>query len=149
MIRVKIPGGLLSAVQLRTLGHVADFYADGIAHITTRQDIQFHWVKLESVPDVMRELAKSGLTTREACGNTVRNIVGSPFAGVSADEAFDVTPHILTLSNHLIRNQLTSKLPRKFKISFSGSESDKDGIIPWIHDMGFVAKSISENGILL
>lgn len=146
MVRVKLPGGVITAAQLRRLGRIADSYADGKAHITTRQDIQFHWVKLETVPDVMRELAEAGMTTREACGNTVRNIIGSPFAGVSTEEAFDVTPYVLALSEHLIRNKLTSKLPRKFKISFSGCETDKDGIIPWIHDIGFVAKSFAENG---
>lgn len=139
MIRVKIPYGLLSSAQLKQLGEVARTFADGIAHITTRQDIQLHWVKLENVPVVLEELSKVGLTTREACGNTVRNIVGSPLAGVDSRELFDVTPYARLLAKHLLRNPLNQQLPRKFKISFSGSTDESDGIIPWIHDIGFVA----------
>ncbi len=146
MIRVKIPGGILTSQQLKCVGDVAAEFADGLGHITTRQDIQYHWVKLETVPAVMKKLAESGLTTREACGNTVRNVVGSPVAGVSEDEAFDITPYLIVLTRQLMRNNLTAKLPRKFKISFSGNDADRDGIIPWIHDIGFVAKTFSENG---
>ncbi len=146
MIRVKIPGGILASEQLRTIGYVAAEYADGLGHVTTRQDIQYHWVKIETVPQVMKKLAETGLTTREACGNTVRNVVGSPVAGVSREEAFDITPYLLTLTKYLMRNEITSKLPRKFKISFSGADADRDGIIPWIHDIGFVATTIGENG---
>jgi len=139
MVRVKVPQGILTANQLRRLSEVAERFADGVGHITTRQDIQFHWVQLENIPEVMHQLAEVGLTTREACGNTVRNIVSSPLAGVSPDEAFDVTPYARLLSKHLLRNPLNQQLPRKFKISFSGSEND-GGIIPWIHDIGFVAR---------
>jgi sulfite reductase beta subunit-like hemoprotein len=139
MVRVKVPYGLLTARQLSGLAAITQTFADGVAHITTRQDIQFHWVRLENVPTVMEELAEVGLTTREACGNTVRNIVGSPLAGVAGDELFDVTPYARLLAKHLLRNPLNQQLPRKFKISFSGSASESDGIIPWIHDIGFVA----------
>lgn len=139
MVRVKVPYGLLTSVQLAQLGHIARDFADGIAHITTRQDIQLHWVKLENVPAVMERLNEVELTTREACGNSVRNIVGSPAAGVSKNELFDVTPYSHLLAKHLLRNSLSQTLPRKFKISFSGSSDESDGIIPWIHDIGFVA----------
>jgi len=145
MVRVKVPYGLLTSRQLTRLGEIARTFADGLVHITTRQDIQLHWVKLENVPSVMERLADVGLTTREACGNTVRNIVGSPMAGVSRDEVFDVTPYARLLAQHLLRNPLNQQLPRKFKISFSGSENESDGIIPWIHDIGFVA-SILDRG---
>jgi sulfite reductase beta subunit-like hemoprotein len=149
MVRVKVPYGLLTAKQLYEVGLVAATYADGIAHVSTRQNFQFHWVKLENVPNVMARLAAVGLTTREACGNTVRNIVGSPFAGVAGDELFDITPYARMLAQHLLRNALNQKLPRKFKISFSGSKNESDGIIPWIHDIGFVAAIKEENGIEL
>jgi sulfite reductase beta subunit-like hemoprotein len=146
MIRVKIPYGLLTSRQLRRLGEIARDYADGVGHITTRQDIQFHWVRMEKVIDVLEQLAEVGLTTREACGNTVRNIVGSPLAGVASDEVFDISPYAHALAKHLLRNPLNQKLPRKFKISFSGSASESDGIIPWIHDIGFVAARQGVNG---
>ncbi len=139
MVRVKVPYGLLTSLQVRRLASIARQFADGIAHVTTRQDIQLHWVKLESVPELMESLNEAGLTTREACGNTVRNIVGSPLAGVSADEAFDVTPYSHLLAKHFLRNELSQALPRKFKISFSGISDERDAIIPWIHDIGFVA----------
>ncbi len=139
MVRVKVPYGLLDSRQLVTLAGIARDYSDGFAHVTTRQDVQLHWVRLEAVPDVMEKLNQAGLTTREACGNTVRNIVGSPPAGVSRDELFDVTPYAHLLASHLLRNSLNQTLPRKFKISFSGSSDERDGIIPWIHDIGYVA----------
>ncbi|MGH7492408.1 MAG: nitrite/sulfite reductase [bacterium] len=139
MIRVKVPYGLLTTKQLHRLARIAEEFADGVAHITTRQDLQFHWVRLEKVPAVMADLAEVGLTTREACGNTVRNIVGSPLAGIDPDELFDVTPYARQLAKHLLRHVLSQQLPRKFKISFSGSPNESDGVIPWIHDIGLVA----------
>ncbi|MCL4511146.1 MAG: nitrite/sulfite reductase [Bacteroidetes bacterium] len=139
MVRVKIPYGLLTSTQLMRIGEITREFSDGIAHITTRQDIQLHWVKLENAPSIMEKLAEVGLTTREACGNTVRNIVGSPLAGVSQNELFDITPYARLLAKHLLRNQLNQHLPRKFKISFSGSADESDGIVPWIHDIGYVA----------
>ncbi len=147
MVRVKIPYGLLTAKQLTRLGEIARTFADGIAHITTRQDVQFHWVRLENVPAILEWLAEAGLTTREACGNTVRNIVGSPLAGVAPNEVFDITPYARLLAKHLLRNPINQQLPRKFKISFSGSPDESDGIIPWIHDIGFVATVQQENGL--
>ncbi|MFZ1082420.1 MAG: nitrite/sulfite reductase [Candidatus Kryptoniota bacterium] len=146
MVRVKIPYGFLTSAQLKRLGEIAREFSDGLAHITTRQDIQLHWVKLETSPDVMEKLGEVGLTTREACGNTVRNIVGAPSAGVSKSELFDITPYAHLLAKHFLRNKLNQLLPRKFKISFSGSIDESGGIIPWIHDIGYVAAIQNENG---
>lgn len=92
MVRVKIPGGRLTADQFAALGRVAGQYGKGLAHVTTRQDIQYHYVKLEDVPQVLRELAETGLTTREACGNSVRNVTACPLAGICSQEEFDVRP---------------------------------------------------------
>ncbi|MCL4543366.1 MAG: nitrite/sulfite reductase, partial [Chloroflexi bacterium] len=120
MVRVKAPLGVLTAEQLDVLDQVAHSYTAGQrGHVTTRQDIQFHFVKLEDVPAVMRLLGAAGLTTREACGNAVRNVTGSPFAGVCPREPFDVTPYAATYARYFLRHPLTQRLPRKFKSSFS------------------------------
>ena len=120
MIRVKIPQGALSAEQLQALADVAEQYSRGFGHITTRQNVQLHFVKLHDVEPAMRRLAEAGLTTREACGNSVRNITACQFAGVAPDEAFDVTPYAEALTRFLLRHPLSSSLPRKFKIAFEG-----------------------------
>src|SRR3974377_2320406 len=93
MQRIKIPYGGLNAAQLETLAELAEEYSDGIAHVTTRQDFQLHFIHIEDTPALMRRLAGPGITTREACGNTVRNVTGCPIAGVCRTEAFDVTPY--------------------------------------------------------
>jgi sulfite reductase beta subunit-like hemoprotein len=98
MLRVKIAAGVLKAEQLRVLAEIADEYSTGRGHLTTRENVQFHFVKLENVPSAMRLLADSGLTTREACGNTVRNVTSCPVAGICPGEAFDVTPYDLGVS---------------------------------------------------
>jgi sulfite reductase beta subunit-like hemoprotein len=143
MLRVKIPQGVLTGAQLEALADVADLYSRGFGHITTRQNVQFHFVKLHDVEPAMRRLAEAGLTTREACGNSVRNITACHFAGVAADELFDVTPYAEALTRYLLRHPLSSKLPRKFKIGFEGCAEDhtKTGI----NDLGFRATS-SEDG---
>jgi len=143
MVRVKIPQGVLTGAQLEALADVADLYSRGFGHITTRQNVQFHFMKLHDVEPAMRRLAEAGLTTREACGNSVRNITACPFAGVSADEVFDVTPYAEALTRYLLRHPLSSKLPRKFKIGFEGCAEDhtKTGI----NDLGFRATA-SEDG---
>ena len=110
MIRVKIPQGVLSAPQLDALADVAEQYSRGFGHITTRQNVQFHFVKLHDAEPAMRRLAEAGLTTREACGNSVRNITACQFAGVAADEAFDVTPYAEALTRFLLRHRLSSSL---------------------------------------
>src|SRR5437773_4990247 len=120
MLRVKIPQGLLTAEQLGALAEVGERYSRGFGHITTRQNVQFHFVKLHDVEPAMRLLADSGLTTREACGNSVRNITGCPYAGVAADEHFDVTPYGEALTRYLLRHPLSAVLPRKFTIAIEG-----------------------------
>src|SRR5437899_1036316 len=144
MLRVKIPQGALTSDQLEALADVADQYSRGFGHITTRQNVQFHFVKLHDVEPAMRRLAEAGLTTREACGNSVRNITACPYAGVSADERFDVTPYAEALTRYLLRHPLSSTLPRKFKIAFEGCETDHVGI--GINDLGFRAVVGPERG---
>jgi sulfite reductase (NADPH) hemoprotein beta-component len=137
MLRVKIPQGLLTAGQLQALADVGEQYSRGFGHITTRQNVQFHFVKLHDVEPCLRRLADGGLTTREACGNSVRNITACPYAGVAADEAFDVTPYAEALTRYLLRHPLASTLPRKFKIAFEGCPIDH--IYTPINDLGFRA----------
>jgi sulfite reductase beta subunit-like hemoprotein len=137
MLRVKIPQGAVTSEQLDALADVADRYSRGFGHITTRQNVQFHFVKLHDVEPAMRRLAEAGLTTREACGNSVRNITACPYAGVAADERFDVTPYAEALTRYLLRHPLSSTLPRKFKIAFEGCETDH--VYTGINDLGFRA----------
>src|SRR5919201_6922862 len=144
MLRVKIPQGVLSAEQLHALADVADQYSRGFGHITTRQNMQFHFVKLHDVELAMRRLADAGLTTREACGNAVRNITACPYAGVAADERFDVTPYAEALTRYLLRHPLSSTLPRKFKIAFEGCGADH--VPTAINDLAFHAV-VSPDGI--
>jgi sulfite reductase (NADPH) hemoprotein beta-component len=138
MVRVKIPQGVLDAAQLRALADAADDYSRGFGHITTRQNLQLHFVKLHDVEGAMRRLAAAGLTTREACGNSVRNITACPYAGVAADEVFDVTPYAEALTRYLLRHPLSAKLPRKFKIAFEGCEQDH--AVTAINDIGWRAR---------
>jgi sulfite reductase (NADPH) hemoprotein beta-component len=138
MLRVKIPQGVLNGEQLYALADVADRYSRGFGHITTRQNVQFHFMPLSTVEPAMRHLADAGLTTREACGNSVRNIVACPYAGVSLDELFDVTPYAEALTRYLLRHPLSSSLPRKFKIAFEGCASE-DHAFTSINDIGWRA----------
>ena len=144
MLRVKIPQGILSAAQLDALADVGDRYSRGFGHITTRQNVQFHFVKLHDVEPAMRRLADAGLTTREACGNSVRNITACPYAGVAADEAFDVTPYAEAMTRYLLRHPLSAVLPRKFKIAFEGCREDH--IAAGINDIGWIARVKREDG---
>src|SRR5947208_13476316 len=137
MLRVKIPQGVLTSDQLEALADVGQRHSRGFGHITTRQNVQFHFVKLHDVEPAMRRLADAGLTTREACGNSVRNITACPYAGVAADERFDVTPYAEALTRYLLRHPLSSTLPRKFKIGFEGCPADHIGTP--INDLGFRA----------
>ena len=138
MMRVKIPQGILDRAQLDVLASVGEKYSRGFGHITTRQNIQFHFVKLHDAELAMRELADAGITTREACGNSVRNITACPYAGVAEDEAFDVTPYAEALTRYLLRHPLSSSLPRKFKIAFEGCPHDHIGAA--INDIGWTAR---------
>ena len=135
MLRVKIPQGLLTATQLDALAEIGERYSRGFGHITTRQNIQFHFVKLHDAEPAMRMLAEAGITTREACGNSVRNITACPYAGVAADERFDVTPYAEALTRYLLRQPISSTLPRKFKIAFEGCPVDH--ALAGINDLGF------------
>src|SRR5918995_4916237 len=137
MLRVKIPQGILTAPQLEALAEVGQRYSRRFGHITTRQNIQFHFVKLHDVEPAMRLLADAGVTTREACGNSVRNITACPYAGVAADERFDVTPYAEALTRYLLRQPISSTLPRKFKIAFEGCPVDH--ALVGINDLGFYA----------
>src|SRR5919198_3213693 len=137
MLRVKVPQGILSSEQLFALADVGERYSRRFGHITTRQNIQFHFVKLHDVEPAMRRLAEAGLTTREACGNSVRNITACPFAGVAADERFDVTPYAEALTRYLLRHPLSSTLPRKFKTAFEGCATDH--VFTGINDLAFRA----------
>ena len=137
MLRVKTPQGLLSADQLVAMAEIGEQYSRGFGHITTRQNIQFHFVKLHDVEPALRRLAEEGLTTREACGNSVRNITACPYAGVAGDEVFDVTPYAEATTRFLLRHRLSSTLPRKFKIAFEGCPVDHIGTA--INDLGFRA----------
>ena len=142
MVRVKIPQGIISALQLRVLADSADKWSRGYGHLTTRQNIQFHEVKPESVAPMLTVIAESGLTTREACSHTVRNVVGCPYAGVCATEPFDVTPYAEAITRFFLRGKYGSGLPRKFKITASGCNDDCAKAA--INDIGIVAKI--ENG---
>ena len=146
MLRVKIAAGVLKPPQLRVLAGIADEYSTGRGHLTTRENIQFHFVKLENVGAAMRLLADAGLTTREACGNTVRNVTACPVAGICPGEAFDVTPYALGVSRYLLRHPDFHDLPRKFKIAFSGCENDGDCAVAGIHDVGLIAQVRGNNG---
>jgi len=146
MLRVKIAAGVLRPAQLRVLADIADEYSTGRGHLTTRENVQFHFVKLENVGAAMRLLADAGLTTREACGNTVRNVTACPVAGICPGEAFDVTPYALGVSRYLLRHPDFHDLPRKFKIAFSGCENDGDCAVAGIHDVGLIAQVRGSNG---
>jgi sulfite reductase beta subunit-like hemoprotein len=142
MLRCKIPQGVLDGKQLDALADVAERYSRGFGHITTRQNLQFHFVKLHDVEPAMRLLADAGMTTREACGNSVRNITCCPYAGVASDEPFDVTPYAEAMTRYLLRHPLSSSLPRKFKVSFEGCGEDHSYAA--VNDLGFRARV--ENG---
>ncbi|MFQ5895204.1 MAG: nitrite/sulfite reductase [Nitrospinota bacterium] len=146
MVRVKIPFGELTAAQLRLLADLVETYSTGMGHITTRQDIQFYFVKLDDTPEIMVRLARAGLTTAEACGNSARNVAACPLAGACPEEAFDVTPYAAAAARHFIRGGLSRYFPRKFKVAFSGCQRDcGQGAI---NDIGAVAALREEGGKL-
>ena len=138
MMRIKIPQGLVSAAQMRALAGVAERYSRGFGHISTRQNVQFHFVALADAEKAMRELAETGLTTREACGNSVRNITACPYTGTSSTEVFDVMPYAEALTRYFLRHPLCSILPRKFKIAFEGCPEDH--AMAAINDIGWQAR---------
>ena len=138
MIRIKLPYGKVSSHQLRRISEVSDEYSRGRLHITTRQDIQIHYVDLDRTPELWAELERDNVTLREACGNTVRNVTASETAGFDVNEPFDVSPYADALFKFFLRNPICQEMGRKFKVSFSSS--DEDTGLSYIHDLGFIAK---------
>ena len=143
MVRIKIPAGEIYPNQLEKIGQLSETFSIGSAHISTRQNIQLHWIVLEDVSEIMRSLAEVGLTTREACGNTVRNVMCSPLAGVCNDEVFDPTPYAFATAKFLLRNPLNQNLPRKFKFNFTCCE--KHGMAR-IADVGLIPQTRNLDG---
>ncbi|MBE0392632.1 Sulfite reductase [Flavobacterium sp. PL0002] len=141
MIRIKLPFGKVTSEQLQRITKVSDEYSTGRLHITTRQDIQIHYVSLDRTPELWANLAKDDITLREACGNTVRNITASELAGVDVDEPFDVSPYAHAMFQFFLRNPICQEMGRKFKISFSSS--DKDTALSYLHDLGFIPKIVN------
>ena len=147
MLRVKIPGGILTAESLEALGELTERYAPlRKGHVTTRENMQFHHLNLEDCGEAMRVIGEAGLTSREACGNTVRNVVGSPTAGVCHDEVFDVTPYLAAYVRFAVRHPVTQNFPRKFKTSFTGCV-EHDTVASAVHDLSFIGQVREEDGV--
>src|SRR5277367_1505389 len=138
MLRIKLPFGGLNPAQMEVMAELAEEYSDGIAHVTTRQDFQLHFIHVENGPSIMRRLAAVGITTREACGNAVRNVTACPIAGVCHTEAFDVTPYAKALTFYLLGHRDIQDFGRKFKIAFSGCEDEACALVS-MHDLGGIA----------
>src|SRR4029078_4113881 len=145
MQRIKIPGGYLTADQLEGLADASDRFGSSFIHFTTREDAQIYYVSLDETPTLLRFLADSGITTREACGNTVRNITAFYCAGKSATEPFDVRAYAESLFRYLVRNKFNQNLGRKFKIAFEGCSEDHSRLR--IHDIGLWAATRVNNGV--
>src|SRR6476660_9579195 len=143
MQRIKVPFGGVNPEQMMVLAELAEEYSDGICHITTRQDFQLHFVHIDDAPDIFRRLAAVGITTREACGNSVRNVTACPLAGVCHTETFDVTPYAKATAFYLLGHRDTQDFGRKFKIAFSGCPDEACALVS-MHDLGGIAKV--ENG---
>jgi sulfite reductase beta subunit-like hemoprotein len=137
MLRVKVPYGRIEAHQLEVLGYIAETYSRGWGHLTTRQNVQFHFVQLEQIPEALRLLASVGLTSREACGDTVRNVTGCHLAGACPYEVLDITPWAEAAKSLFLRNPIAQRLPRKFKINFSGCATDCGQAM--FNDVGVIA----------
>lgn len=146
MMRIKIPFGGLTPDQMEVLADLAEEYSDEVCHITTRQDVQLHFVHIEDTPNLMRRLAAVGITTREACGNTVRNVTACPLAGVCHDETFDVTPYAKACMEFLIGHPDSQNFGRKFKVAFSGCREHACGLVS-MHDLGLIAVTRNVDGI--
>jgi sulfite reductase (ferredoxin) len=144
MFRIKIPFGKVTAEQLIRIADVSEKYTNGNLHITTRQNIQLHFVKLEDSPAVWADLAEKNITAREACGNTVRNITGSAKAGIDPNEPFDISPYVQGAFEYFLRNPICQDMGRKIKIAFSSSE--QDSAATYFHDFGFIPRIQLENG---
>lgn len=145
MIRIKLPYGKVTSDQLHRISDVSDEYSRGRLHITTRQDIQIHYVSLDRTPELWAELEKSDITLREACGNAVRNVTASETAGIDKNEPFDVSPYAHAVFKFFLRNPICQELGRKFKVSFSAT--DDDTALSFMHDIGFIAKVKIVDGV--
>jgi sulfite reductase (ferredoxin) len=143
MIRIKLPFGKVMSNQLRRIADVSDEYSRGRLHITTRQDIQIHFVDLQRTPELWAQLERDDVTLREACGNVVRNVTASETAGIDINEPFDVSPYADAIFKFFLRNPICQEMGRKFKVSFSAT--DEDTGLSYLHDLGYIAKI--ENGI--
>ena len=137
MVRVKIPHGRVTPEQLEMLGSIASSHSRGWGHLTTRQNAQFHYVQLRDTPEVLRLLASVGLTSREACGDTVRNVAGCHLAGACPFEVLDITPWSQAVTDLFLRNPIAQRLPRKFKVNFSGCATDCGQAM--FNDVGIIA----------
>ena len=146
MMRIKIPFGGLTAAQMEVLADLAEEYSEEILHITTRQDFQIHFIHIEDTPDLMRRLSAVGITTREACGNSVRNVTACPLSGVCRTETFDVTPYAQAIMSFLLGHPDCQDFGRKFKIAFSGCEHEACGLAN-MHDMGGVGMVKTVDGV--
>jgi sulfite reductase (ferredoxin) len=144
MVRIKLPFGKVTFKQLLKIADISDEYASSNLHLTTRQDIQIHYVSLDRTPELWAKLEQDDVTLREACGNTVRNVTASPNSGIDPQEPFDVSPYAHAMFKYLLRNPICQEMGRKFKISFSSS--DADTALSFIHDLGFIPKVKIENG---
>src|ERR1043166_3531345 len=145
MQRIKIPFGALNPDQMDVLAELAEEYSDGICHITTRQDVQLHFVHIEDTPTIFRRLASVGITTREACGNSVRNVTACPLAGVCHTETFDVTPYAKACAYYLLGHPDTQDFGRKFKIALSGCKQNACALVS-LHDLGGIAATRTLDG---
>jgi sulfite reductase (ferredoxin) len=145
MLRIKVPFGGVTPEQLELMAEVAEEYSDNIAHVTTRQDFQLHFIHIENAPALMRRLGSVGITTREACGNSVRNVTGCPLAGVCACETFDVTPYARALTYFLLGHPDAQDFGRKFKPAFSGCADQPCGLA-YMHDLGVIAATREVDG---
>ena len=144
MIRIKLPFGKVSFKQLLRIADISDEYASSNLHLTTRQDIQIHYVSLDRTPELWAKLEQDDITLREACGNTVRNVTASPTSGIDPNEPFDVSPYAYATFKYFLRNPICQEMGRKFKIAFSSS--DADTAFTYIHDLGFIPKLIQKEG---
>ncbi|HZM89449.1 MAG TPA: nitrite/sulfite reductase [Blastocatellia bacterium] len=144
MVRIRIPGGQLNASQLRTIAELSHRYGRGLADVTVRQNLQLHWVRIGDIPTIFEALDRAGLTTTDACGDTVRNIISCPVSGVDRDELYDVTPLINRMNDFFVGNRDFSNLPRKFKIAITGCAVRC--VYPEINDIGIFAVEDTERG---
>jgi sulfite reductase (ferredoxin) len=145
MIRIKLPYGRVTPKQLIAISDISDEFSTGLLHLTTRQDVQIHYVSLDRTPELWARLEQDDITIREACGNTVRNVTASDKAGIDPNEPFDITPYAHAVFSYFLRKPFGQDLGRKIKISFSSS--DEDTAFSYIHDLGFIPKLRLENGI--